>query len=65
MQIIHGYIVSAPLFELGEIVMTIGAEAFLTEKGRDPAFLLAHHQSGDWSDMLPECQEENKEALEK
>lgn len=65
MQIIHGYIASAPLFELGKTVMTIGAEAFLSEKGFDPALLLVRHQSGDWSDMLPESQEENKEALEK
>lgn len=65
MQIIHGYIASAPLFELGKTVMTIGAEEFLLEKGFDPALLLVRHQSGDWSDMLPECQEENKEALEK
>lgn len=64
MQIIHGYIASAPLFELGKTVMTIGAEAFLSEKGFDPALLLVRHQSGDWSDMLPESQEENKEALE-
>lgn len=65
MQIIHGYIASAPLFELGKTVMTIGAEEFLLEKGFDPALLLVRHQSGDWSDMLPECQQENKEALEK
>lgn len=65
MQIIHGYIASAPLFELGETVMTIGAEAFLSEKSFDPLLLLVAHQSGDWSHMSPECQEENKEALEK
>ena len=64
MQIIHGYIVSEPLFELGQTVMTIGAEEFLSEKGLDPALLLSRHQLGDWSDMLPESQEENKQALE-
>lgn len=65
MQIIHGYAIKSPLFALGETVMTIGAEEYLLEHGIDPVMLIARHQAGDWSDMLPECQEENKEALEK
>ena len=65
MQIFHTYMVASPLFPLGETVITTGANEYLIESGIDPVMLLARHQSGDWSQMLPESQEENKEALEK
>ena len=64
MQIVHTYVVTAPLFALGQTVITCGASEYLTEQDVDPAILLARHQAGDWSDMSPESQEENKVALE-
>lgn len=65
MQTIHSYVVIAPLFNLGEIVITIPASDLLAEHGVDPATLLVRHQTWDWSDMLPESQAENRDALEK
>lgn len=45
MQTIHSYVVIAPLFNLGEIVITIPASDLLAEHGVDPATLLVRHQT--------------------
>jgi len=65
MQIAQCYVVTEPLFELGETVITIAAGEYLQKHSVDPVTLLARHQAGDWSDMLPECQAENREELKR
>lgn len=50
-------------FELGQILMTIGAsEALLTAQHVPPEFLL-RHKHGDWGDLCAEDQRENERSL--
>ena len=55
---------SKPLFNLGQVVATPGALAALEEAGQSPIEFLQRHQTGDWSEMVKEDQEENKRAIE-
>ena len=43
---------TAPL-PLGRVVATPGALKLLTEAGRHPLDLLAHHATGDWGTSVP------------
>lgn len=50
-------------FELGHLVMTVGAsEALLTAQQIPPEFLL-RHKHGDWGDLCTEDQHENERSL--
>jgi hypothetical protein len=55
--------VKAPLFNLGQLVITPGALQTLTEREVIPLDLLARHLRGDWAEMEPEDQEANHQAL--
>jgi hypothetical protein len=55
---------SKPLFNLGQVVATPGALAALEEAGQSPIEFLQRHQTGDWSEMVVEDQEENQRAIE-
>ena len=55
---------SKPLFNLGQVVATPGALAALEEAGQSPIEFLQRHQTGDWSEMVREDQEENQRAVE-
>jgi hypothetical protein len=55
---------SKPLFNLGQVVATPGALAALEEAGQSPIEFLQRHQTGDWSEMVKEDQEENQRAIE-
>ncbi len=46
------------LFDLGQIVMTIGAREALAESNQLPNEFLAKHQSGDWGLI---CEDDRKE----
>ncbi|MDO9103665.1 MAG: hypothetical protein Q7U57_01755 [Methylovulum sp.] len=50
-------------FPLGQTLATPGALETLETLGIDPGTLLDRHLSCDWSDMEPEDQESNREAL--
>jgi hypothetical protein len=52
-----------PLFELGEVVMTRGAQNTLVELNIDPAVLITRHVTGDWGNIPPEDQNANKNAV--
>jgi len=52
-----------PFFELGQIVATPGALAFLEEIGRTPSEFSSRHHSGDWGDLCKDDQDANDEAL--
>ena len=52
-----------PLFELGEVVMTRGAQNTLVELNIDPAVLITRHVTGDWGNIPPEDQKSNKNAV--
>jgi hypothetical protein len=53
----------APLFNLGQLVITSGALQVLTEREVIPLALLSRHVRGDWNEMEPEDQEANRQAL--
>ena len=53
-----------PLFSLGQVVATPGALEALEEAGQSPMEFLQRHQTGDWSEMVAEDQEENRRAVE-
>jgi hypothetical protein len=55
---------SKTLFNLGQVVATPGALAALEEAGQSPIEFLQRHQTGDWSEMVKEDQEENQRAIE-
>ena len=53
-----------PLFELGQIFMTPGAEAALESADQSPLEFLARHRTGDWGEGLPpEDIQVNQDAL--
>ena len=52
------------LFPLGQVVATPGALDALDEAGQSPIEFLQRHQTGDWSEMVEEDQEENRRAVE-
>ena len=54
---------NAPLFNLGQVVITPGALEALTEREVIPLDLLARHLRGDWAEMEPDDQEANRQAL--
>src|SRR5690349_18259051 len=41
-------------FELGQMVMTPGAQIAMTEAGHIPPEFLLRHKHGDWGDLDPE-----------
>lgn len=47
-----------PLFRLGRVVATIGAVDALNEALQSPFEFLERHQTGDWSEMVEEDQED-------
>jgi hypothetical protein len=50
-------------FDLGQLVMTVGAsEALLTAQHVPPEFLL-RHKHGDWGDLCAEDRRENERSL--
>ena len=53
----------APLFNVGQLVITPGALQVLTERDVFPLVLLARHVRGDWTEMEPEDQDVNRQAL--
>ena len=55
--------VKAPLFNLGQLVITPGALQALTEREVIPLGLLRRHANGDWAEMEPDDQEANRQAL--
>ncbi len=56
-------IASKPLFVLGEVSLTQGADALMSEGKLDVNNLINRHVSGDWSDMCEDDQLENKHAV--
>jgi hypothetical protein len=55
--------VKAPLFDLGQLVITPGALQVLTEREVIPLVLLSRHVRGDWAEMEPDDQKANRQAL--
>jgi hypothetical protein len=53
-----------PLFTLGRVVATPGAQAAIWVLGNDFSTYLARHQSGDWGEIDPHDQKENQLSLE-
>ena len=53
----------AALFDLGAVVATPGALAFLEASGESPVALLDRHRSGDWGDVPPEDARENARSV--
>jgi hypothetical protein len=51
---------AAPIFSIGQLVVTPGALALLAEIRTNPAELLARHQAGDWGEVPPEDARENE-----
>ena len=51
------------LFELGQTVMTIGAQEALEESNQLPNEFLAKHQSGNWGDVCEDDKRENELSL--
>ena len=54
-----------PLFRLGRVVATPGAIDALNEALQSPFEFLERHQTGDWSEMVEEDQEENRSSVER
>ncbi len=52
------------LFDLGQIVMTIGAREALAESNQLPNEFLAKHQSGDWGVVSKEDWRENELSIQ-
>lgn len=52
-----------PLFRLGDIYITPGAQAELAAHGINPATLLERHVTGDWNDLPPVDARANREAI--
>ena len=52
-----------PLFELGEVVLTCGAQDTLARLNIDPVVLITRHVTGDWGNIPPEDQNANKNAV--
>lgn len=54
----------APLFALGQLLATPKAIALLEEAGDNPAIYLARHVAGDWQEMPPPDQAQNRLAAQ-
>ena len=52
-------------FELGRVLITLGAMEEMKKLGVQATELLARHQGGDWSEMDIEDQEMNKYSIDK
>lgn len=50
-------------FELGQMVMTPGADEAMREARHVPPEFLLRHKHGDWGDLPPEDVQENERAL--
>lgn len=53
-----------PLFALGQICATPGALELLQENKQNPVDFVTRHTFGDWSEMDPEDQQSNREAVQ-
>jgi hypothetical protein len=51
------------LFDLGRVLVTVGAEELLGRTGQDKETLLQRHQSGDWGELTDADREANNQAL--
>jgi hypothetical protein len=52
-----------PLFELGQLCYTLGAQDVLQRYQVNPFQLLTRHVTGDWGDLCKEDADANNEAL--
>lgn len=52
-----------PLFSLGTVVTTTGADALLRQHNLHPIRFIARHMSGDWGDVSGRDATANREAL--
>lgn len=53
-----------PLFRIGQLYITPGAQAAYEEAQRSPADHLARHVTGDWGDVDPHDAAENARSVE-
>jgi len=53
-----------PLFSLGQLVWTPGAQELFSRLERTPLELLQRHVTGDWGNMVEEDKQANQDALE-
>ncbi len=53
-----------PLFKLGKIVATVGADAAMQKHGIEPISLLWRHVRGDWGEIAEADRGLNEAALE-
>jgi hypothetical protein len=51
------------LFDLGRVLVTVGAKELLDLTGQDKDTLLKRHQSGDWGELTDADREANTRAL--
>ena len=51
---------TAPLFKLGQLVMTVSARDALVEAEQNPYEFLQRHASGDWGELCDEDKRENE-----
>ena len=56
-------IATKPLFLLGQVILTSGANALMSEGKIDVNNLINRHISGDWGDMCEEDIESNNDAI--
>ena len=59
----RGRQLSAPKFELGQVVATPGALTALEEARQSAGELLSRHATGDWGDLSEEDRKENEFSL--
>jgi hypothetical protein len=50
-------------FDMGQIVVTTGADITLAQLERHPVQLLARHVEGDWGDLVEQDRKLNEQAL--
>lgn len=53
-----------PLFSLGQLVWTPGAQELFTQLEKSPLELIQRHVAGDWGDMDEEDKKLNTEAID-
>src|SRR6266516_3217943 len=56
--------VPVPLFDLGQLLVTPGAEEVIGRRRLDPRLLLVRHVTGDWGDIDQEDQARNDQAVQ-
>jgi hypothetical protein len=59
------FVEQAPLFELGGVVVTAGAQELLERLSIDPAIFIARHVTGDWGELCEDDKKENERAVKK